>query len=333
MMPGRLRCLAANAICQPHSAKQLHGCPHRMRIRRHSAIFCLWRSPRLINTALYRGCPMGRTRNATRTAPPHMVASSSWPVALNRPLPLRLDMTGALGPQGNSASGQADCRTRRYRALLSGFLCPLFTEAQVLACSDAPHTIEPHHRDIKSSVVTCAGDVQGAATLDAMSWACWRRSGRHQAATRWWAEGSGAYCGFVVIYKLSKCIFTTAALPRLRLCRAKGQLPSSLHLLPFRPHVFLISTRFPKSVRVAMASGGDAPKPSAGFSLSLGGAAAKKPPAPRSKALGGREETARGGPVREEVLGFGADGGLQTAAAPAAQRGPLVIAKQENSYR
>ena len=38
-------------------------------------------------------------------------------------------------------------------------------------------------------------------------------------------------------------------------------------------------------------------------------------------------------PVREEVLGFGADGGLQTAAPAAAPRGPLVIPKQENSYR
>lgn len=37
--------------------------------------------------------------------------------------------------------------------------------------------------------------------------------------------------------------------------------------------------------------------------------------------------------MREEVLGFGADGGLQTAAAPAPKRGPMVIPKQENSYR
>ncbi|KAL4422274.1 hypothetical protein ABPG75_008471 [Micractinium tetrahymenae] len=82
-----------------------------------------------------------------------------------------------------------------------------------------------------------------------------------------------------------------------------------------------------------MASGGDPPKPGGGFSLSLGGAAAKKPPAPRARALGEQEDAGRDGPVREQVLGFGADGGLQTAAAPAQRRGPLVIAKQENSYR
>lgn len=81
-----------------------------------------------------------------------------------------------------------------------------------------------------------------------------------------------------------------------------------------------------------MASGGDAPKPG-GFSLSLGAAAAKKPPAPRARALGEPADAGRDGPVREEVLGFGADGGLQTAAAAAPKRGPLVIPKQENSYR
>ncbi len=82
-----------------------------------------------------------------------------------------------------------------------------------------------------------------------------------------------------------------------------------------------------------MASGGDVPKPGGGFSLSLGAAAAKKPPAPRARALGERADAGRDGPVREEVLGFGADGGLQTAAAAAPKRGPLVIPKQENSYR
>lgn len=69
-----------------------------------------------------------------------------------------------------------------------------------------------------------------------------------------------------------------------------------------------------------------------GFSLSLGGAARR--PAPRRPAVGeGEGRGARDGPVREEVLGFGADGGLQTAAPAAAARGPLVIPKQENSYR
>ena len=66
---------------------------------------------------------------------------------------------------------------------------------------------------------------------------------------------------------------------------------------------------------------------SGGFSLSLG-AAAKKAPR-KVDVQGGRGE----GPVREEVVGFGTDGGLRTAAAPAAQRGPLVIPKQENSYK
>ena len=65
-----------------------------------------------------------------------------------------------------------------------------------------------------------------------------------------------------------------------------------------------------------------------GFSLSLGGAGGGKKPAPRKPTIGERE-----GPVREEVLGFGADGGLKTAAGPAAKRGPLVISKQENSYK
>ena len=69
-----------------------------------------------------------------------------------------------------------------------------------------------------------------------------------------------------------------------------------------------------------------------GFSLSLGGAARR--PAPRRPAVGdGEGGGARDGPVREEVLGFGADGGLQTAAPAAAPRGPLMIPKQENSYR
>lgn len=69
-----------------------------------------------------------------------------------------------------------------------------------------------------------------------------------------------------------------------------------------------------------------------GFSLSLGGAARR--PAPRRPAVGeGEGRGARDGPVREEVLGFGADGGLQTAAPAAPSRGPLVIARQENSYR
>ena len=73
-----------------------------------------------------------------------------------------------------------------------------------------------------------------------------------------------------------------------------------------------------------MASGGS------GFSLSLGGAGGPggKKPAARKPPTGERE-----GPVREEVLGFGADGGLKTAAGPAAKRGPLVISKQENSYK
>ncbi|KAL4855957.1 hypothetical protein ACK3TF_003714 [Chlorella vulgaris] len=64
-----------------------------------------------------------------------------------------------------------------------------------------------------------------------------------------------------------------------------------------------------------------------GFSLSLG--PAKKPTARRTTDQGG----GRAGPVREEVLGFGTDGGLQTAAGPAAKQGPLVIAAQANSYK
>ncbi|KAI7838635.1 hypothetical protein COHA_007562 [Chlorella ohadii] len=69
-----------------------------------------------------------------------------------------------------------------------------------------------------------------------------------------------------------------------------------------------------------------------GFSLSLGGAARR--PAPRRPAVGeGEGRGARDGPVREEVLGFGADGGLQMAAPAAPARGPLIIPKQENSYR
>lgn len=72
-----------------------------------------------------------------------------------------------------------------------------------------------------------------------------------------------------------------------------------------------------------MASDGGKP---GGFSLSLG---AKKS-APRRVADDG--DGRRDGPVREEVLGFGADGGLRTAGGPAARQGPLVIPKQENSY-
>ena len=69
-----------------------------------------------------------------------------------------------------------------------------------------------------------------------------------------------------------------------------------------------------------------------GFSLSLGGAARR--PAPRRPAVGeGEGRGARDGPVREEVLGFGADGGLQTAAPAPAARGPLVIPNQEKSDR
>lgn len=68
-----------------------------------------------------------------------------------------------------------------------------------------------------------------------------------------------------------------------------------------------------------------------GFSLSLG--AAKKA-APRCSAVADGEGGAgRDGPVREEVLGFGADGGLRTAAPAAEKKGPLVIAPQGNSYR
>ena len=72
-----------------------------------------------------------------------------------------------------------------------------------------------------------------------------------------------------------------------------------------------------------MASNGDGKAPQ-GFSLSLGASKARKVDV---------QEGARTGPVREEVLGFGADGGLKTSAAPAAQRGPLVITRQENSYK
>lgn len=69
-----------------------------------------------------------------------------------------------------------------------------------------------------------------------------------------------------------------------------------------------------------------------GFSLSLGGLARK--PAVRAPAAGSdKGGPSGGGPVREEVLGFGADGGLRTAAPAAAARGPLVIAPQENSYK
>lgn len=67
-----------------------------------------------------------------------------------------------------------------------------------------------------------------------------------------------------------------------------------------------------------------------GFTLSLGAAAAKKA-APRRVA--DDQDGRRDGPLREEVLGFGADGGLRTAGGQAAKQGPLVIPKQENSYR
>lgn len=69
-----------------------------------------------------------------------------------------------------------------------------------------------------------------------------------------------------------------------------------------------------------------------GFSLSLGGVA-RKPGVRPAAAAGDRGGASGSGPVREEVLGFGADGGLRTAAPAAAARGPLVIAPQENSYK
>lgn len=83
-----------------------------------------------------------------------------------------------------------------------------------------------------------------------------------------------------------------------------------------------------------MSSGGEGGggKPG-GFSLSLGGAAARRPPAARPKGVGDDEKRGNDGPMREEVVGFGADGGLRTADGPAPQRGPLLIAKQENSYK
>lgn len=81
-----------------------------------------------------------------------------------------------------------------------------------------------------------------------------------------------------------------------------------------------------------MASDGGGSKPG-GFSLSLGGAGAKRGGASRPRAVPGADEGRRDGPVREEVTGFGADGGLQTAAPAAAKAGPLSIPKQENSYR
>lgn len=74
-----------------------------------------------------------------------------------------------------------------------------------------------------------------------------------------------------------------------------------------------------------MASDGGKP---GGFSLSLGGPG-KKPGRRLVDVQGGGSDA----PVREEVLGFGADGGLKTAAAPGPKRGPLLITKQENSYR
>ena len=73
--------------------------------------------------------------------------------------------------------------------------------------------------------------------------------------------------------------------------------------------------------------GDGAPPP--GFSLSLGGAARR--PAPRRPAVG--DDDRPDGPAREAVLGFGADGGLRTAAPAAPARGPLSIAPQGNTYR
>ena len=70
----------------------------------------------------------------------------------------------------------------------------------------------------------------------------------------------------------------------------------------------------------------EAPPPGGGgFSLSLG--AGKRPA--RKLDVQDREE----GPKREAVLGFGAAGGLRTAEPAAAPAGPLVIPKQQNSFR